>query len=85
MYINKYIYIYIYISMHVIMKTICPPGYHHNRYVATHALGYMMYGYIMITVHHVPKCMNYHKAIVVTTRRAYCFHDCIYIMPILLL
>ena len=25
------------------MKTICPPGYHHNGFVATHALGDMMY------------------------------------------
>ena len=26
------------------MKTImCSPGYHHNDFVATHALGYMMY------------------------------------------
>ena len=25
------------------MKTICPPGYHHNGFVATHALGSMMY------------------------------------------
>ena len=22
----------------------CPPGYHHNSFVATHALGHMMYG-----------------------------------------
>ena len=36
----KYIYIYIYI--HVIMKTMCPPGYHHNGFVATHALGHML-------------------------------------------
>ena len=28
------------------MKTMCPPGYHHNGFVATHALGYMMYGYL---------------------------------------
>ena len=34
------------------MKTMCPPGYHHNGFVATHA-----------TVHHVPKCMSCHKAI----------------------
>ena len=27
------------------MKTICPPGYHHNGFVATHALGHMMYIY----------------------------------------
>ena len=28
------------------MKTMCPPGYHHNGFVATHVLGYMMYGYV---------------------------------------
>ena len=54
------------------MKTMCPPGYHHNGFVATHALGHMMY--IM------PKCMSCHKAIVVITERAHCFHDCIYIL-----
>ena len=27
------------------MKTMCPPGYHHNGFVATHALGHMMYGW----------------------------------------
>ena len=27
------------------MKTICPPGYHRNGFVATHALGHMMYSY----------------------------------------
>ena len=26
------------------MKTMCPPGYHHNGFVATHALGHMMNG-----------------------------------------
>ena len=26
------------------MKAMCPPGYHHNGFVATHALGHMMYG-----------------------------------------
>ena len=25
------------------MKTMCPPGYHHNGFVATHPLGHMMY------------------------------------------
>ena len=30
------------------MKTMRPPGYHHNGFVATHALGHMMYGYIYI-------------------------------------
>ena len=36
-----------------------------------------------VTVHHVSKCMSYHKAIVVITGRAHCFNDCIYIMLIL--
>ena len=40
---------------------------------------------ITTMIHHVPKCMSCHKAIVVITRRAHCFYDCIYIMLILLL
>ena len=24
------------------MKTMCPPGYHHNSFVVAHALGHMM-------------------------------------------
>ena len=83
-------------NIYVIMKTMCPPGYHHNGFVATHALGHMMYGYTLlvpmnqrvlnkhslvhwyqqcVTVHHVPKCMSCHKAIVVITGRAHCFRD----------
>ena len=30
------------------MKTICSPDYHHNGFVATHALGHMMYGYTLL-------------------------------------
>ena len=58
--------------MHIyeIMKTMCPPGYHHNGFVATHTL--------------VPKCMSCHKAIVVITGRTHCFHDFIYITLTLL-
>ena len=26
----------------------CPSGYHHNGFVATNALGHMMYGYILL-------------------------------------
>ena len=26
----------------------CPPGYHHNGFVATHALGHMMYDYTLL-------------------------------------
>ena len=53
----------------------CPPGYHHNRFVATHAVGHMMYGSSSSFI----KCMSCHKAIVVITGRAHCFHDNIYI------
>ena len=52
-------------NIYEIMKTMCPPGYHHNGFVATHALGH--------------KCMSCHKAIVVITGRAHCFHDFIYV------
>ena len=27
-------------NIYAIMKTMCPPNYHHNGFVATHALGY---------------------------------------------
>ena len=30
--------IYTYIYIYAVMKTICPPGYHLNGFVATHAL-----------------------------------------------
>ena len=33
--------------IYAIMKTMCPTGYHHNIFVATHALWYMMYGHMM--------------------------------------
>ena len=36
-------------NIYVIMKTMCPPGYHHNGFVATHALGHMMYGFELCT------------------------------------
>ena len=43
----------LYIYINAIMKTICPPGYHHGGFVVTHALGQMMYGchkaYVVIT------------------------------------
>ena len=31
-------------NIYVIMKTVCPPGYHDSGFVATHALGHMMHG-----------------------------------------
>ena len=39
MYIHIYVYnIYILYDVYAIMKTVCSPGYHHNGFVATHAL-----------------------------------------------
>ena len=34
--------------IYVIMKTKCPPSYHHNGFVATHALGHMMHGFTLL-------------------------------------
>ena len=34
--------------LYAVMKTLCPPGYHHNGFVATHVLGHMMYGYTLL-------------------------------------
>ena len=58
------------------MKTMFFPGCHRNGFVTTHALG---------TLVHVSKCMSCHKATVVITGRAHCFHDFIYVALILLL
>ena len=35
-------------NIYVIMKTMCPPAYHHNGFVATHVLRHMMYGYKLL-------------------------------------
>ena len=32
------------------MKTMCPPGYHHNGFVATHVLRHILFGYILLLV-----------------------------------
>ena len=42
-------------NIYVIMKTMCPPGYHHSGFVATHALGHMMYGTSCAQVHELPQ------------------------------
>ena len=55
MYVCMYVYIYIYIYIYVIMKTMCPPVYHHNGFVATHALGHMMYRTSCAQVHELPQ------------------------------
>ena len=38
-----YILIHIYIYINVIIKTMCPPSYHHNGFVVTHRLRHMVY------------------------------------------
>ena len=58
-------------NIYAIIKTMCPPGYYHNGFMATHALGQMMYCYN--TLQHVPKCMSCNKAIMVITGTAHCF------------
>ena len=35
-------------NIYAVMKTMCPSGYHHDGFVATDALGHMMYGYIFL-------------------------------------
>ena len=30
--------------IYVYVKAMCPPGYHHHGFVATHTLGHIMYG-----------------------------------------
>ena len=37
-----------YIYTYVILKTMCPPSCHCDGFVATHALGHMMYGYTLL-------------------------------------
>ena len=77
MYVCMYICIYMLnICNHENNKTMCPPGYHHNGFVETLLV---VFGHD-IQLHHVPKCMSCHKAVVVITGRAHCFHNCIYIL-----
>ena len=38
-------------NIYAIMKTMCPPVYHHNGFVTTHALEHMMYGYTHICMY----------------------------------
>ena len=42
-------------NIYEIMKTMCPPGYHHNGFVATDALGYMMNRKSCAQVHELPQ------------------------------
>ena len=35
-------------NIYVIIKTMCPSGYYHKSFLATHALGDMMYDYTLL-------------------------------------
>ena len=48
--------IYTYIYIYAVMKTICPPGYHHNGFVATHALAHVHHHYL-----HRTSCAQVHE------------------------
>ena len=52
----------------LIMKITCPPGFHHNGFVRTPALGHIMCSCVSYY-----GCMSLHKAIVVMTGRAHGF------------
>ena len=39
------------------MNTLCPPGYHHSGFVATHALGHMMYGLYVYMMYQLCICI----------------------------
>ena len=39
----QFIYLSLYIYTYVVMKTVCPPDYHHSGFVAIHGLEHMMY------------------------------------------
>ena len=39
---GMYMCVCVCVYIYVIMKTMCPPGYHHNSFVATHALGHIV-------------------------------------------
>ena len=42
-------------NIYAIMKTMYPPGYHHNGFVATHALRHMMNRTSCAQVHELPQ------------------------------
>ena len=74
----------VYVCVCVIMKTMRPAAYHRNGFVATHALvGNSLCGHMCRTS--CAQAHGLHKANVVITGRAHCFHDYICITPILLL
>ena len=46
-------------NRYAIMKLMCPPNYHHNGFVATHALGYKAIVVITGRVYYLHDCIYY--------------------------
>ena len=76
-------------NIYAITKTISPPSYHHNGFVATYALGNMMYGYVLMYWVDMPSCScaQVHELPRGDNREGiwFSFIDCIYVTPILLM
>ena len=79
--IYTYTYIHIYINGHTWSTTHRVLKSHSRKMSEIYMQSWKQCGLSVITkvTHHVPKCMSCHKVIVVITRRAHCFYDCIYI------
>ena len=58
-------YVYIYACNHECKQCALPPAYHHSGFVATNALGHMMYGYTLLVehclVHWYQQCVTVHN------------------------
>ena len=90
-YIFMYIYIYIYILLHIYYAHLAFVRFDHYVCHGSLMTTYIMLLAQLVenslvhcqkqcvTVHHVPKCISCHEAIVVITGRAHCFHDFIYL------
>ena len=48
-------------NIYVIMKTMCPPGYHRNGFVTIHALGHMMCSFIQNIFINRTSCAQVHE------------------------
>ena len=74
------IYIYIYISGHKWSTKHRVFKYHSSKMSVIYMLSWKQCALPVTTpMAHVPRCMSYHKAIVVITGKAHCLHDNIYV------
>ena len=80
LHIYIYIYIYIYISGHKWSTKHRVFKYHSRKMSVIYMLSWKQCVLPVTTpMAHVPRCMSYHKAIVVITGKAHCLHDNIYV------